>query len=118
MLFGSDKSAIGLKLLSLKRLLTASDCCHVIWVEQISQWTEASEFEEVIDHLGVSSYHCRMKNLLVIVVDATLDVLNVDGHDPYETFVVTTWIWYAKVFGPICVVSLPRGLCFKVWTSL
>jgi hypothetical protein len=33
-----------------------------------------------------------MKNLLVIVVDAALDVLNGDGHDPYETFIVTTWI--------------------------
>jgi hypothetical protein len=48
--------------------------------------------------------------MLVIVVDATLD-------DPYETFVVTTWIWYAKDFGPLYVVSLPSGLCFKVWTS-
>jgi hypothetical protein len=67
--------------------------------------------------LGVSSYHCRMKYLLVIVVDATLDVLDVDGHNPYEAFVVTAWIWYAKDFGPLYVVSLPSGLCFKVWTS-
>ncbi len=44
--------------------------------------------------------------------------LNVDGHDPYETFVVTTWIWYAKDLGPLYVVSLPSSLCFKVWTSL
>ncbi len=85
---------------------------------QIGRWTEGSEFEEVIDRLGVSLYHCRQKNLLVIVVDTTLDVLNVDGHNPYETFVVTTWIWYAKDFGPFYVVSLPSGLCFKVWTSL
>jgi hypothetical protein len=34
-------------------------------------------------------YRCRSKNLLVIVVDAALDVLNVDGHEPYEMFVVT-----------------------------
>ncbi len=90
------------------------DCCHVIRVGQISWWTEASEFEEVIDRLGVSLYHCRPKNLLVIVIDATLDVLDVDGHDPYETFVVTTWIWCAKDFSPLYVVSLPSGLCFKV----
>jgi hypothetical protein len=38
-----------------------------------------------------------MKNLLVVVVDAALDVLNVAGHNPYESFVVTTWIWYAKI---------------------
>jgi hypothetical protein len=57
------------------------------------------------------------ENLLVVVVDAALDVLNVDGHDPYETFIVTTWIWYAKDLGPLYVVSLPSGLCFKVWTS-
>ncbi len=49
MFFGSDKWAGGLKLLSL---------------------------EEVIDHLSVSSYCCRTKNLLVVVVDAALDVLN------------------------------------------
>ncbi len=48
--------------------------------------------EEVIDHLGISSYCCRLKNLLVIVIDTTLDVLDVDGHNPYETFVVTTCI--------------------------
>jgi hypothetical protein len=68
------------------------DCCHVIWVGKIGRWTKASKFEEVIDRLGVSSYHCRMKNLLVIVVDAALDVLIVDDHNPYETFIVTTWI--------------------------
>ena len=56
-----------------------------------------------------------MKNLLVIVVDATLDLFDVDGHDPY---VVTTWIEYAEDYGPLYVVSLPSGLCFKVWTSL
>jgi hypothetical protein len=58
-----------------------------------------------------------MKNLLVIVVDTVLDVLNVDGHDPYEIFVVTTWIWYAKDLGPLYVVNLPSSLCFKDWTS-
>jgi hypothetical protein len=58
MLFGSDRSAGGLKLLSLNR---------------------------VIDRLGVSSYHCRTKNLLVVIVDAALDVFNVDGHNTYET---------------------------------
>ncbi len=71
-----------------------------------------------MDRLGVSLYHCRPKNLLVIVIDATLDVLDVDGHDPYETFVVTTWIWYAEDVGPLYVVSLSSSLCFKVWTSL
>jgi hypothetical protein len=91
---------------------------HVIRVGQIGRWTEGFEFEEVIDRLGISTYHCRPKNLLVIVIDAALDVLDVDGHDPYETFVLTTWIWYAKDFGPLYVVSLPSGLCFKVWTSL
>jgi hypothetical protein len=75
-------------------------------------------FEEVIDCLGISSYRCRTKNLLVIVVGTLLDELNVDGHDPYKTFVVTTWIWYSEDFGPLYVVSLPSGLCFKVWTSL
>jgi hypothetical protein len=79
--------------------------------------SEASKFEEVINHLGVSSYHCRTKNLLVVIVDASLDVLNVDGHDPDETFVVNTWIWYAKDLGPLYVMSLPSGLCFKVCTS-
>jgi hypothetical protein len=59
-----------------------------------------------------------MKNLLIIIVDAALGVLNVDGPDPYETFVVTTWIWYAKDLGSLYVMSLPNGLCFKVWTSL
>ncbi len=57
-----------------------------------------------------------MENLLVVVVDAALDVPNVDGHYTYETFVV--WIWYAKDLGPLYVVSLPSSLCFKVWTSL
>jgi hypothetical protein len=90
------------------------DCRHVIWIRQIGRWTEASEFEEVIDCLGIHSYHYRPKNLLVIVIDTTLDVLDVDGHDPYETVVVTTWIWYAKDFVPLYVVSLPSGLCFKV----
>jgi hypothetical protein len=56
------------------------------------------------------------KNLLAIVVDATLDVFDVNGINPYVTFVKTTWIWYAKDFGPLYVVSLPSGLCFKVWT--
>ena len=65
---------------------------HVIWVRQIGRWTEASEFEEVINRLGISSYRCRPKNLLVIVVDATLDVLDIDGYNPYETFIVSTWI--------------------------
>jgi hypothetical protein len=37
-----------------------------------------------------------MKKLLIVIVDAALDVLNVDGHNPYETFLVTAWIWYAK----------------------
>ncbi len=60
-----------------------------------------------MDHLGKSSYHCRTENLPVIIVDATLEVLNVDGHNPYETFVVTTWIWYAcpRPIGPIYVVG-------------
>ncbi len=84
----------------------------------MSRWTEASKFEEVIDRLGVSLYHCRTKDFLVVVVDVALDILNVDGHNPYETFVVTTWIWYAKDLGPLYVVSLPSSLCFKVWTSL
>ncbi len=60
------------------------DCRHFIQVGQIGRWTEASEFEEVIDRLGISLYRCRPKNLLIIVVDTTLDVLNVDGHNPYE----------------------------------
>jgi hypothetical protein len=59
-----------------------------------------------------------MKNLLVIVVDATLDVINVDGRNPNETIVVTTWIWYAKDFCPLYLVSMPSGLCFNVLTSL
>ena len=88
------------------------------WVGQVGRWTEASKFEEVIDRLGISSYLCRTKNLLDIVVDATLDVLNVDGHNPYETFVVTAWVWYAKDLSLFYVMSLPSGLCFKVWTSL
>jgi hypothetical protein len=97
------------------KLVVKEDCRHVVWVGQISQWTEASKFEEVIDHLGISLYHCRPKNLIVILVDAALNVLNVDGHDPYET---TTWIWYAKDLGPLYVLSLSSGLCFKVRTSL
>ncbi len=80
--------------------------------------TEASKFEKVIDRLSVSLYCCRTKNLLVIVVDAALDILNVDGHNSYETFAVTTWIWYAKDLGPLYVLSLLSSLCFKVWTSL
>ncbi len=64
-----------------------------------------------------SSDHCRTKSLLVIIVEATLDVLNVDGHNPYETFVVTAWIWYAKDLGPLYVMSLPSGICFKIRTS-
>ncbi len=59
-----------------------------------------------------------MKNLLVIVVDVARDILNVDGHNPYETFVEATCIWYAKDLGPLYFVSLPSSLCFKVWTSL
>ncbi len=94
------------------------DHCHVIWVGQIGRWTEASEFEEVIDRLGVSLYWCRPKNLLVLVIDATLDVLDVDGQDSHETFVVTAWICYAEDFSPLYVVSLPSSLCCKVWTSL
>jgi hypothetical protein len=86
-------------------------------VGQIGRSTEASKFEEVIDRLGVSLYRCRMKKLLVVIVDTALDVLNVDGHNPYETFIVTAWIWYAKDLGPLYVMSLPSGLCFKVWTS-
>jgi hypothetical protein len=85
---------------------------------EIGGWTEASKFEKVIDCLvSISSYHCRTKNLLVIIVANALDVLNVDGHNPYETFVVTAWIWYAKDLGPLYVMSLPSGLCFKVWIS-
>ncbi len=94
------------------------DCCRVVWVGQIGRWTEASKFEKVIDRLGVSLYCCRTKNLLVIIVDSALDILNVDGHDPYETFIVTACIWYAKDLGTLYVMSLPSGLCFKVWTSL
>jgi hypothetical protein len=56
-----------------------------------------------------------VKDLLAIIVDAALDVLNVDGHNPYETFIVNAW---AKDLGPLYVMSLPSGLCFKVWTSL
>jgi hypothetical protein len=93
------------------------DCRHIVRVRQVSRWTEASTFEEVIDHLGISLYHCRLKNLLVLIVDAALDVFNVDGHDPYETFIVSTLIWYAKDLGPLYVMSLPSSLCFKVWTS-
>ncbi len=63
------------------------DCHHVVWVGQIGGWTEASKFEKVIDCLGVSLYRCRTKNLLVIIVDAALDILNVDGHNSYETFI-------------------------------
>ncbi len=77
-----------------------------------------SKFEEVIDHLGVSSYQCRTKNLLVIIVDPALEALNVDGNNPYETFVVTAWNWYAKNLDPLYVMSLPSSLCFKVRTTL
>ncbi len=86
MLFGLDKSAGGLKLLSFKGLLTAL------------------------------AYPCTVAEQRTCV-DAALDVLNVDSHDSYETFVVTTWIWYAKDLRPLYVVSLLSGLCFKVWTS-
>jgi hypothetical protein len=41
----------------------------------------AGGLKEVIDRLSISLYCCRPKNLLVIVVDATLDILDVDGHD-------------------------------------
>ncbi len=92
------------------------DCRHVVQVGQVGRWTEASEFEEVIDRLGIS-YCCRTKNLLLVVVGAALEVIYVDDHDPYETFVVTTWIWYAKDLGPVYVVSLRSSHCFKVWTS-
>ncbi len=103
---------------SSRNMLLRRIAVNVIWFRQIGWWTETPEFEEVIDRLSVSLYRCRPKNLLVIVVDATLEVFDVDGHDPYKTFVVTTWIWYAEDFGPLYVVSLPSGLCFKVWTSL
>ncbi len=43
---------------------------------------------------------------------------NVSGHNPYETFVVIAWIWYAKDLSPLYVMSLPSSLCFKVKTSL
>jgi hypothetical protein len=58
-----------------------------------------------------------MINLLVIIVNAALDILNVDDHDPYETFIVIAWIWYAKDLSPLYEMSLPNKLCFKVWTS-
>ncbi len=77
-----------------------------------------AKFEEVVDPLGISMYHCRTKNLFGIINDTTLDVLYVDGHDPYQSFVVVTWIRYAKDPGPLYVMSLPSGLCFKVLTSL
>jgi hypothetical protein len=73
-----------------------------------------SKFEKVIDRLGISLYRCRTKNLPIIIVDAALDVVNVDGHNPYEAFVVTAWIWYAKDLGPLYVMSLLNSLCFKV----
>ncbi len=91
MLFGLDKLAGGLNLLSLKRLLTA---WHILVPLQ----------NEEPAH--------------VIVVGAALDILNVDGQDPYDAFVVTTWIWSAIDLGPLYEVSLPSGLCFEVQTSL
>jgi hypothetical protein len=92
-------------------------CIRFLNSLKLSRWSEASKFEEVIERLGVSSYGCRTKNLFVVVVDAALDVLSVDGHNPYEIFIVTTCIWYAKDLGPLHAVSLPSSLCFKVWTS-
>ncbi len=83
----------------------------------MGRWTEAPKYEEVIDCLSLSLYRCRTKKLLVVIVDPALDVLNVDGHDPDETFVVTAWIWYAKELGSLYVMNLLSGLCFKVWTS-
>ena len=32
-------------------------------------------------------------------------------------WVVSTWILYPEDLSPFYVVSLPRGLCFNVWTS-
>jgi hypothetical protein len=99
------------------KCIVKEDCPHIVWVGQIGGWTEVSKFEKVVDCLGISLYRCRTKNLPVNIIDATLDVINVDSHDPYKSFIVTTWIWYAKDLGPLYGMSLPSGLCFKIWTS-
>ena len=55
--------------------------------------------------------------MLVVVIDSSLDVFGVDGHNPLIAQVVTTRILNPDDLGPFYVMSLPSGLSFNAWTS-
>jgi hypothetical protein len=59
-----------------------------------------------------------MKGLLDIAVDATLEVLDIDGYNLLVPLKRATWIGYSKDLGPLYEMRLPSVICFKIWTSL
>jgi hypothetical protein len=75
--------------------------CHVIRVQQIGWQREVLKFEECVNSFGISSYFCLTKHLLVVVVNTTLDVLDVDGHNSFVPLKRTTWVRYSKNLCPL-----------------
>ncbi len=74
--------------------------------------------EKGVKRLGVASYYCQTKHLFVIVVDATLDVLDIDGYNPLVPLKGATWIRYSEDLVQLYEMSLPSSLCFNILTSL
>jgi hypothetical protein len=75
------------------------------------------KFKECVNSFGISLYCCQMKHLLVDVVNTTLDILDVEGHNSLVPLKRTTWVDYLKNLCPLYEMSLPGGLKFKIWNS-
>ncbi len=89
MLLGSDKSAgIGM-LRNLKRVFTASAYPFTV---------------------------AERRTLNAFIINAALDILDVDGDYSLVSGIRSAWIRYSKDICPLDVMSLPGGLRFKVCT--
>jgi hypothetical protein len=75
-------------------------------------WTGSGSYN--VNPLSIALYCCQTKGLLVIEVDTTLDVLDIDGYNSLVPLQRATWIGYSKELGPLYEMSLLSSLCFKI----
>jgi hypothetical protein len=72
---------------------------------------------EGVHCFGVSFHHSGMEDFNAFIINAALNLLDVNGNYLLVSEIQSTWIWYSEDICPFDVMSLLSSLHLKVSTQ-